>query len=154
MMKKFTLLLFIIASTSCAVKQKPTFIKVDNIKLITANSTKITVSADALFNNPNVIGGRLNTEGVQVYVNNISFGRIETEEFKIPANDDFTVPLKIQIKTKDLLDKDSKGFLNGLLNSVLNRSLKVRYEGTIQFKALGINHSYPINKTETIKIKL
>tara|TARA_B110000971_G_scaffold2478_1_gene2712 strand:+ start:5488 stop:5949 length:462 start_codon:yes stop_codon:yes gene_type:complete len=153
-MKKFTLLLFIIASTSCAVKQKPTFIKVDNIKLITANSTKITVSADALFNNPNVIGGRLNTEGVQVYVNNISFGRIETEEFKIPANDDFTVPLKIQIKTKDLLDKDSKGFLNGLLNSVLNRSLKVRYEGTIQFKALGINHSYPINKTETIKIKL
>ena len=153
-MKKFTLLLFIIASTSCAVKQKPTFIKVDNIKLITANSTKITVSADALSNNPNVIGGRLNTEGVQVYVNNISFGRIETEEFKIPANDDFTVPLKIQIKTKDLLDKDSKGFLNGLLNSVLNRSLKVRYEGTIQFKALGINHSYPINKTETIKIKL
>ena len=142
-MKKFTLLLFIIASTSCAVKQKPTFIKVDNIKLITANSTKITVSADALFNNPNVIGGRLNTEGVQVYVNDISFGRIETEEFKVPANDDFTVPLKIQIKTKDLLDKDSKGFLNGLLNSVLNRSLKVRYEGTIQFKALGINHSYP-----------
>jgi hypothetical protein len=154
MMKKFTLLLFIIASTSCAVKQKPTFIKVDNIKLITANSTKITVSADALFNNPNVIGGRLNTEGVQVYVNDISFGRVETEEFKVPANDDFTVPLKIQIKTKDLLDKDSKGFLNGLLNSVLNRSLKVRYEGTIQFKALGINHSYPINKTETIKIKL
>tara|TARA_B110001450_G_scaffold87216_1_gene83048 strand:+ start:665 stop:1126 length:462 start_codon:yes stop_codon:yes gene_type:complete len=153
-MKKFTLLLFIIASTSCAVKQKPTFIKVDNIKLITANSTKITVSADALFNNPNVIGGRLNTEGVQVYVNDISFGRIETEEFKVPANDDFTVPLKIQIKTKDLLDKDSKGFFNGLLNSVLNRSLKVRYEGTIQFKALGINHSYPINKTETIKIKL
>jgi len=153
-MKKFTLLLFIIASTSCAVKQKPTFIKVDNIKLITANSTKITVSADALFNNPNVIGGRLNTEGVQVYVNDISFGRVETEEFKVPANDDFTVPLKIQIKTKDLLDKDSKGFLNGLLNSVLNRSLKVRYEGTIQFKALGINHSYPINKTETIKIKL
>ena len=153
-MKKFTLLLFIIASTSCSVKQKPTFIKVDNIKLITANSTKITVSADALFNNPNVIGGRLNTEGVQVYVNDISFGRIETEEFKVPANDDFTVPLKIQIKTKDLLDKDSKGFFNGLLNSVLNRSLKVRYEGTIQFKALGINHSYPINKTETIKIKL
>ena len=153
-MKKFTLLLFIIASTSCAVKQKPTFIKVDNIKLITANSTKITVSADALFNNPNVIGGRLNTEGVQVYVNDISFGRIETEEFKVPANDDFTVPLKIQINTKDLFDKDPNGFLNGLLNSVLNRTLKVRYEGTIQFKALGINHSYLINKTETVKIKL
>ena len=153
-MKKVTLLLFIIASKSCGVKQKPTFIKVDNIKLITASSTKVILSANALFNNPNLIGGRLNTDSVQVYVNDISFGRIETEEFKVPADDNFTIPLKIQINTKDLFDKDPNGFLNGLLKSVLNRTLKVRYEGTIQFKALGINHSYLINKTETIKIKL
>jgi hypothetical protein len=154
MMKKVTLLLFIIASTSCGIKQKPTFIKVDNIKFITASSTKVTLSANALFNNPNLIGGRLNTDGVQVYVNDISFGRIKTEKFKVPAAADFTIPLKIQINTKDLFDKDPNGFLNGLLNSVLDRTLKVRYEGTIQFKALGINHSYLINKTETIKIKL
>jgi hypothetical protein len=154
MIKKVTLLLFIIASTSCGIKQKPTFIKVDNIKFITASSTKVTLSANALFNNPNLIGGRLNTDGVQVYVNDISFGRIKTEKFKVPAAADFTIPLKIQINTKDLFDKDPNGFLNGLLNSVLDRTLKVRYEGTIQFKALGINHSYLINKTETIKIKL
>jgi hypothetical protein len=154
MMKKVTLLLFIIASTSCGIKQKPKFIKVDNIKFITASSTKVILSANALFNNPNLIGGRLNTDGVQVYVNDISFGRIKTEKFKVPAAADFTIPLKIQINTKDLFDKDPNGFLNGLLNSVLDRTLKVRYEGTIQFKALGINHSYLINKTETIKIKL
>jgi hypothetical protein len=154
MMKKVTLLLFIIASTSCGIKQKPKFIKVDNIKFITASSTKVILSANALFNNPNLIGGRLNTDGVQVYVNDISFGKIETEKFKVPAAADFTIPLKIQINTKDLFDKDPNGFLNGLLKSVLNRTLKVRYEGTIQFKALGINHSYLINKTETIKIKL
>ena len=154
MMKKVTLLLFIIASTSCGIKQKPKFIKVDNIKFITASSTKVILSANALFNNPNLIGGRLNTDGVQVYVNDISFGEIETEEFKVPAKNDFKVPLKLQIKTKDLLDKDPNGFLNGLLNSVLNRSLKVRFEGSIQFKTLGINHSYPIDKTETLKIKL
>ena len=154
MIKKLTLLLFIIASTSCGIKQKPKFIKVDSIKLINANLTKITLSANALFNNPNLIGGRLNPAGVLVYVNDISFGKIETEDFKVPANDNFTVPLKIELKTKDLLNKDPNGFLNGLLNSVLNRSLKVRYEGEIQFKSFGINHSYLINKTETVKIKL
>ena len=58
-MKKVTLLLFIIASTSCGIKQKPKFIKVDNIKFITASSTKVILSANALFNNPNLIGGRL-----------------------------------------------------------------------------------------------
>ena len=154
MTKKHTLLLILLVSVSCAIKQKPTFIKVENIKLITANSTKVILSANALFNNPNAIGGRLNTDGVTVYINDISFGMIETEEFKVPANDNFTVPLKIQIKTKDLINKDSNGFLNGLLSSVLNRSIKVRYEGSIQFKSFGIKYSYPIDKTETLKIKL
>jgi LEA14-like dessication related protein len=154
MIKKHTLLLILLVSVSCTIKQKPTFIKVENIKLINANSNKITLSAEALFNNPNAVGGRINTDGVKVYVNDISFGEIETEEFKVPAKNDFKVPLKLQIKTKDLLDKDPNGFLNGLLNSVLNRSLKVRFEGSIQFKTLGINHSYPIDKTETLKIKL
>ena len=97
MIKKLTLLLFIIASTSCGIKQKPKFIKVDSIKLINANPTKITLSANALFNNPNLIGGRLNPAGVLVYVNDISFGKIETEDFKVPANDNFTVPLKIEL---------------------------------------------------------
>ena len=81
MIKKLTLLLFIIASTSCGIKQKPKFIKVDSIKLINANPTKITLSANALFNNPNLIGGRVITNGVKVYVNDISFGKIEIEEF-------------------------------------------------------------------------
>ena len=154
MIKKLTLLLIIAVSISCGVKQKPTLIKVDSIKLITANPTKIILSANALFNNPNLIGGRLITNGITVYVNDISFGKIETEEFKVPANDNFTVPLKIQIKTKDIFNKDSSGLLNSLLSSVVNRSLNVRYKGEILFKAFGINHSYIIKKIETVKIKI
>lgn len=154
MIKKLTLLLIIAVHTSCGVKQKPTLIKVDSIKLITANPTKIILSANALFNNPNLIGGRFITNGVKLYINDISFGKIETEEFKVPANDNFTVPLKIQIKTKDIFNRDSGGLLNSLLSSVLNSSLNVRYKGEILFKAFGINHSYTINKTETVKIKL
>lgn len=154
MTRKYTLLLLIITVVGCAVKQKPTFIKVDGIKIININSNTISLYAEALFNNPNVVGGYINTEGVKVAVNGIPFGVVSTEKFKIPAKDNFKVPLKIEINTKELLDKDPNGFLNGLLNSVLNRSIKVQYEGVIQFKALGIRYSYPINKTETLKIKL
>ncbi|MDG1041469.1 MAG: hypothetical protein P8O96_01315, partial [Flavobacteriaceae bacterium] len=63
MIKNFTILLLLALTTSCAMKQKPEFIKVDNIKLIEANSKQITLSANAVFNNPNSVGGRLNTEG-------------------------------------------------------------------------------------------
>tara|TARA_B110000902_G_C13903606_1_gene435401 strand:- start:53 stop:517 length:465 start_codon:yes stop_codon:yes gene_type:complete len=154
MKKKFTILLLIVLTTSCAIKQKPEFIKIDGIQLVDANSKTLTLKADALFNNPNDVGGRLNTEGVTVYVNDILIGVVSAEEFKVPAKKDFRVPLQIEVNTKDLLNKDPNGFLGGLLNSVLNRTLKVKYEGVIQFKTFSFSYKYPINKTETINIKL
>ncbi|MDC1265168.1 LEA type 2 family protein [Flavobacteriaceae bacterium] len=154
MIKKFTILLLIVLTSSCAIKQKPEFIKIDGIQLVDANSRTLTLKADALFNNPNDVGGRLNTEGVTVYVNDIMMGVVRSEEFKVPAKKDFSVPLQIEVNTKDLLNKDPNGFLSGLLNSVLNRTLKIKYEGVIQFKALSFSYSYPINKTEIINIKL
>ena len=154
MIKKFTILLLILLTTSCAVKKKPEFIKIDGIELVGANSRTLTLKAEALFNNPNVVGGRLNTEGVNVFVNDMIMGIVSAEEFKVPAKDNFKVPLLININTKDLLGKDPNGFLSGLLNSVLNKNLKVTYKGVIQFKALGFSYKYPIDKTETVKIKL
>lgn len=154
MIKKLTILILIFMTTSCAIRQKPEFIKIDRIELVNANSRTLTLKADALFNNPNSVGGRLNTEGVSVFVNDILMGVVSTEAFKVPAKDNFKVPLQIEVNTKDLLNKDPNGLLGGLLNSVLNRSLKVTYEGIIQFKALSFSYNYPINKTETIKIKL
>ena len=154
MIKNFTILLLLCFTTACTLKQKPEFIKVDNIQLVEANSKQITLSADALFNNPNSVGGRLNTKGVNVFVNDISFGFISAEEFKVPPKDNFTIPLQIDINTIELLGKDPNGFLSGLLNSVMNKNLKVTYKGIIEFKALGINYKYPIDKTEIVKIKL
>jgi hypothetical protein len=154
MMKKFTILLLILLTTSCAIKKKPEFIKIDGIELVEANSRTLTLKAEALFNNPNVVGGRLNTEGVNVFVNDMLMGVVSAEEFKVPAKNSFKVPLQIKINTKDLLSKDPNGFLSGLLNSVLNKNLKVTYKGVIQFKALGFSYKYPIDKTETVKIKL
>ena len=154
MMKKFTILLLILLTTSCAIKKKPEFIKIDGIELVEANSRTLTLKAEALFNNPNVVGGRLNTEGVNVFVNDLLMGVVSAEEFKVPAKNSFKVPLQIKINTKDLLSKDPNGLLGGLLNSVLNRSLTVKYEGVIEFKAMGFTYRYPISKTEILKIKL
>ncbi len=154
MIKKLTILLLIMLTISCSVKEKPIFIKVDDIKLVESNSRNLTLTANALFNNPNDIGGLLNTEGVNVYVNDILMGFVSAEEFKVPANENFKVPLQIDIDPKKLFDKNLNGFLGGLLNSVMNQSLTVKYEGVINFKTFGFTYKYPISKTEAIKIKL
>jgi hypothetical protein len=154
MIKKLTILFLIFLTTSCAIKQKPEFIKIDSIELVEANSRTLTLKAEALFNNPNIVGGRLNTQGVSVFVNDVLMGVMSAKEFKVPAKNNFKVPLLININTKDILSNDSNGLLGGLLNSVLNRNLTVKYEGSIEFRALNFSYNYPINKTDIIKIKL
>ena len=154
MIRKLTIYFFVFLTTGCAVKQKPEFIKVDAIEIIEANSKKITIRADAVFNNPKIVKGSLNTKGVNVYVNDILMGFINAEEFKVPAKDNFKVPLQIDIDPVQLFNKDKNGFLGGLLSSVLNRTLNVKYEGSINFKVMGFTYNYRISKTEIIKIKL
>jgi hypothetical protein len=154
MIKNFTIYFLFFLTTSCALKQKPEFIKLETIEIVEANSKKITLRAEALFNNPNAVKGRMNTEGVNVSVNDILMGSIRAEEFKVPAKDTFKVPLQIEIDPIQLLNKDPDGFLGGLLNSVIKRSLNVKYEGIINFKVMGFTYKYPISKTEIIKIKL
>ena len=46
------------------------------------------------------------------------------------------------------------GILGGLINSVLNKSVKVQFKGELKYKVLGFSNVYPIDKTEEIKIKL
>ena len=65
---------------SCAVKEKPEFIKVENIKVLESTSTYVTLTADALFLNPNDIGGELKTDGIKVLVNDNEMARCPCEK--------------------------------------------------------------------------
>lgn len=148
---------FIILSTvfmcfiSCSVKEKPEFVRVQNIKIIDANSNYVNLSADALFKNPNTISGNLLTDGIKVFVNDIKMATIISEEFKVPAKKEFTIPLKVNIPSDSIFNNQG---IAGLIGSLLSKKVKVQYKGDIKYKVLGFSHKYHIDKTEDIKIKL
>jgi len=151
-MRKILLLLTLfIGFTSCSVKEKPEFIKVENIKITKASTKTITLNVNAIFNNPNNLGGKLNWEQIVIIVNDVEFGRIHTEDFKVPAHKEFTVPLEVKINTEDILDTNSIG---GLLSSIIKKTIKVQYKGDIVYKSLGFSFTYPIDITENVKLKL
>lgn len=146
---------FIILSTilflGCTVKEKPEFLKVENIKVLESTSKYVTITADAYFLNPNDIGGKLKTEAIKVYVNDNEMATVSTESFDVPAKEEFSIPLKTQIPTDSILSNKSIG---GLINSLFSKKIKVQYKGDIIYKALGLSYSYHIDKTDNIKIKL
>ncbi|MDO6597169.1 LEA type 2 family protein [Oceanihabitans sp. 2_MG-2023] len=150
-MKNLIILLTVILTfLSCSVKEKPEFLRVDNIKVDDSNSKYITLTADAYFMNPNDISGELKTDEIKVFVNNNQMATVKTESFKVPARKEFSIPLEANVPTDSLLSNKS---LSGLLGSLLSQKMKVQYKGQIKYKVLGFSHTYDVDKTENIKIK-
>jgi len=136
---------------SCSVNEKPEFVKVKNIKVIESTSTYVTLSADALFMNPNDIGGELKSDGIKVFVNDNEMATVSTESFKVPAKKEFTIPLKANVPNDSILINKN---LSRLINSLFSKKIKVQYKGSIKYKIFGFSYIYDIDITEQVKIKL
>jgi hypothetical protein len=137
----------------CSVKEKPVFIKVDNIKLISMASDTIRLKADAFFENPNDVGGKISTDEIKVIVNGAEVAQVSSDEFDVPARNEFTVPLKVVIPTKRIFENNKNGVLGGLINSLFKKSIKIQLKGDIKYTVFGYSNTYPIDTTEDLKIK-
>lgn len=150
---KNSVLFLIICSLffSCALTKKPEFIRVTNIKVVDSNFKTLTLSADALFKNPNDVGGTLETEDLNVFINGTEVAKFNAKSFKVPKRAEFTIPLTVAVSTDSIINNKSLG---GLLNSFLSQKLEIEYRGEIDYKILGYSSSYKVNQKQTVKIKL
>ena len=135
---------------SCTVKEPPEFLGVQNIKVLEATKTYVTISGEGLFKNPNDIGGELKADGIIVYVNGNEMATVSSESFKVPAKEQFTIPLEVNIPTDSIFSNKSLG---GLLGSLFSKKMEVKYQGKINYKVLGFSHFYDVDETEEVKIK-
>jgi len=135
---------------NCSVNEKPEFVGVENIKILESTPEYIVLTADALFVNPNIVGGELQTNDIIVFVNDIETAFVTSEKFKVPANKEFSIPLKANVPIESVFGDDN---LSGLIGSLLTKKIKVQYKGAINYKVLGYTTTYEIDKTEDIKIQ-
>ena len=150
-MKKLIILsTLMLTFLSCSVKEKPEFLRVENLQVLESTPQTITVTADALFRNPNDIGGELKTDATKVFVNGNEMASVSTELFEVPAKKEFSIPLKANIPTDSLLSDKN---LSGLLGSLFNKTIKVQYKGDIKYKVFGFSHTYAVDKTEHLNLK-
>ena len=145
------ILLFFSLVFNCTVTEEPEFLGLDNIKVVDSNIKNITLSADAMFMNPNDVGGTLKTDNLKVYINNTEVATFVSEPFKVPSKKNFKIPLTVAIATDSIVDRKSLG---GLIGSLISQNLKVQYKGDIKYKVLGYSSTYDVDETQNIKIKL
>ena len=138
--------------SSCAVNKKPVFIKVDDVKIVSATSDTIRLKAAAFFENPNGVGGTISSDEIQIIVNGASIATVFVDEFKVPSRAVFSVPLIAVVPTKKVFQNNKNGILGGLINSFLNKSIKLRFKGNLKYKVFGFSNTYPIDKIQEIKL--
>lgn len=154
MKKVFYFTSFCLLFFACSVKKQPVFLKVDEIQIVAVSSDTIYLKATAFFNNPNAVGGRISTDDIHVFLNGSKLAKVISQPFKVPAKKDFKIPLEVEIPTKKFFENSNNSILSGLINSVLNKSVKIQLKGNLTYKVLGFSKVYPIDTTQDIKIKI
>lgn len=137
---------------SCSVKKPPVFVKVDDVGVLSFSSDTIRLQANAYFKNPNDVGGKISTDDLLIFVNNIEVAQVFSEEYNVPARKDFSIPLTANISTKKILNTDKNGVLGGLINSFLTKKVDIRIKGKLDYVVFGFKKEFLVDKTEEIKI--
>lgn len=155
-MKKINVLLIATLCLFVACQEmakEPVFKEMTNIKVADFKGDIVTLKADALFNNPNLFGVQIIKTDVQVEVNGNKVGKVnQVKAAEMPAMSDFSVPVEIEFDTNKVFK--SGGFWGKALEVLANRSLKVKYNGTVTVKALEIELELPIDFENEIELNL
>ena len=153
-MKKALILVgFLVVFFSCSIKKAPVFLKIDDITFVNIVKDTIHLGANAYFNNPNDVGGKMVTDQIKVIINDAAIAQVSSDVFKIPSRKDFTIPLKIAIPSKQIFENKKNGILGGLLNVLTNKPVKVQLKGNLNYVVLGFKKEFIIDTTEEIIIK-
>lgn len=90
----------------CSKPSAPSFENLENLKIVSANKTKIVMSGKAIYNNPNNISGTLTHSNVKIIVNGVEVTEIDqNQSIEVPKSSDFTVPVNFPLIHRDYLKK-------------------------------------------------
>jgi hypothetical protein len=152
-MKHLAVLLIIISTLTSCVSKKIEYKEVDNINILSLSAEEITLSADAIFKNPNILGGKVIPEDITVYIEDKEITSVKSKEFKVPAVKEFAIPLEVTIPFNKIPGNKNGGLLGAVLGS-MNKTHNVTFKGTIVYKVAGIKSKYIIDHTETLTLGL
>ena len=158
-MKNYIAILFTICTlllaTGCSQGPKaPKFIKLKNVKIKSVNRSNVVLSGDAIFNNSNPLSGKLTKTDIHITINDVSIADIsQNVSIDVPKNSDFHIPFNFSFNPKKL-HSENKGFLKNALMSFLNKTINVKYSGSVTVEVLGVSFDVPVEYMEEVKVGL
>jgi len=143
---RFFALLFLFFCISCSTPKEKIVLRQIRDVVVDAN-TKPLLKANAVFYNPNDMRGKLRRINVVVYVDGKRAAHVDQKlRTMIPAKNEFTVPLEINLSIKEL------GFMDTLFGVLGGKKFEVRYEGSLKLTYRGVPINVPVNYKDEVRI--
>jgi hypothetical protein len=153
-MRKICCLLFLSSiAVSCTFTKKPDFKSIKNVRVQSANLSKVVINADAVFENLNDIGGDLEIKNLEVFANNVKVSTVNSKKFNVPIKEEFSIPIKVSFSPVQIFDDQKKGLLGKILNSIANKEVKLQYKGVITYSLGNYSYDYSIDYSDTVVLK-
>jgi len=149
-MNKYVLVLLLVTCfAACEKPAEPTFQSMKNVKIANIKGDVVTLTADALFHNPNIFGVTLTGVDLDVSVDDKKAGNVtQTHSIDVPAKNDFSVPVAIDIALSDV----SKNILGTVMSVLGSKKIKVHYKGFVTVKALEIDLKIPVESEQEVPL--
>ena len=146
----FTFLL-VVGLSSCNKPESPQFKYVENIVVELQSLSSANLHAEAILFNPNKNTITIKGADIDIMVDDKVIAVLEKDyNIKAVGQEDFMVPLDVNIKLKDL-NLNAIGTALGLIG---NDGQEIRYLGKIRVKAYGVPFSVKVDYTDNINIKI
>jgi len=153
-MKNFLILLTILLGVgSCTFTKKPKFKYVDKVEVKNIGLKNVTLKADAVFDNPNDLKGKLSTDSIQVFIDNIHVGAILAKEFKVPSKSEFAIPLEGTFSLSKIYNNNKNSILGSVLKAIQTDSITIQYKGVIRYHLGSFSYPYKIDKQQKISLR-
>ncbi len=143
--------LVLIGLNSCQKPESPQFKYLDNVVVELESLSSANLHAEAVLHNPNKNTITIKSADIDIIVDEKVIAVLE-QDFDIKANgeQDFTIPLDVKIKLKDL-NLNTIGTALGLIGE---SGQEIHYLGKIKVKAYGVPFSVKVDYKDNINLKI
>jgi LEA14-like dessication related protein len=157
-MKNFALALLALPifalTTGCSGPKAPSFEKLKHLKISESSNGIITLTADALYHNPNSVGGMLTHSDIKLYIDAVEISHITQDHaIAVPSAQDFDVPVSMVVNLQKILE-ENEGFLKNTIKRFLTKKMEVQYVGTVTIQIMNIEFDIPVDYTENVSFGL
>jgi LEA14-like dessication related protein len=141
------LIISIAACVSCTSFKPIELKKVESIKVLNSSLSGVDMEINMLISNPNFLTCTITDGDLNIVLNKVDMGKAELKnQVSLPAHAALSQKFIIHVGVSNAL----LGGLASLLSIFKSNQATITMKGTIQARALGISHTFPVDETTNI----